>query len=96
MRKKNKSKSKSELALDFRESIRNKSGWQVWCFFVPKKKGNKLFDSLVKVGRRVRIQNRHLADTTVGKVTEKQRVCFGYKKDKVEKIFDTSVNHSLK
>ncbi|KCX76925.1 poly family protein, partial [Acinetobacter baumannii 15827] len=36
-----------------------------------------------------------LADTTVGKVTEKAKESVSDTKDKVEKILDTSVNHSL-
>ncbi|WP_032064065.1 phasin family protein, partial [Acinetobacter sp. 478810] len=36
-----------------------------------------------------------LADNTVGKVTEKAKESVSETKDRVEKILDTSVNHSL-
>ncbi|EYT43560.1 poly family protein [Acinetobacter sp. 478810] len=36
-----------------------------------------------------------MADNTVGKVTEKAKESVSETKDRVEKILDTSVNHSL-
>ena len=57
--------------------------------------GNKLFDSLVKVGEELESKTVDFADNTVGKVTEKAKESVTDTKDKVEKILDTGVNHSL-
>lgn len=42
-------------------------------FSRAEEEGNKLFDSLVKVGEELESKTGDLADTTVGKVTEKQK-----------------------
>ncbi|WP_408698262.1 phasin family protein [Acinetobacter baumannii] len=73
---------------------------QIWlaglgAFSRAEEEGNKLFDSLVKVGEELESKTGDLADTTVGKVTEKAKESVSDTKDKVEKILDTSVNHSL-
>ncbi|WP_269493892.1 phasin family protein [Acinetobacter baumannii] len=92
---KNKSKSSRKSALDFRKYTK-----QIWlaglgAFSRAEEEGNKLFDSLVKVGEELESKTGDLADTTVGKVTEKAKESVSDTKDKVEKILDTSVNHSL-
>lgn len=45
-------------------------------FSRAEEEGNKLFDSLVKVGEELESKTGDLADTTVGKVTEKQKSRF--------------------
>ena len=90
-----KSRSSKKSALDFRKYTK-----QIWlaglgAFSRAEEEGNKLFDSLVKVGEELESKTGDLADTTVGKVTEKAKESVSETKDKVEKILDTSVNHSL-
>ncbi|MDP9802517.1 phasin family protein [Acinetobacter calcoaceticus] len=90
-----KSRSSRKSALDFRKYTK-----QIWlaglgAFSRAEEEGNKLFDSLVKVGEELESKTVDLADTTVGKVTEKAKESVSETKDKVEKILDTSVNHSL-
>lgn len=50
---------------------------------------------MVKVGEELESKTGDLADNTVGKVTEKAKESVSETKDRVEKILDTSVNHSL-
>ena len=81
--------------LDFRKYTK-----QIWlaglgAFSRAEEEGNKLFDSLVKVGEELESKTGDLADNTVGKVTEKAKESVSETKDRVEKILDTSVNHSL-
>ncbi|AZC00639.1 poly(hydroxyalcanoate) granule associated protein [Acinetobacter pittii] len=90
-----KSKSSRKSALDFRKYTK-----QIWlaglgAFSRAEEEGNKLFDSLVKVGEELESKTGDLADNTVGKVTEKAKESVSETKDRVEKILDTSVNHSL-
>ena len=90
-----KSKSSKKAGLDFRKYTK-----QIWlaglgAFSRAEEEGNKLFDSLVKVGEELESKTTDLADSTVGKVTEKAKESVTDTKDKVEKILDTSVNHSL-
>ena len=82
-------------SLDFRKYTK-----QIWlaglgAFSRAEEEGNKLFDSLVKVGEELESKTGDLADNTVGKVTEKAKESVSETKDKVEKILDNSVNHSL-
>ncbi len=68
-----KSKSSRKSALDFRKYTK-----QIWlaglgAFSRAEEEGNKLFDSLVKVGEELESKTGDLADNTVGKVTEKAK-----------------------
>ena len=47
------------------------------------------------MGEELESKTGDLADNTVGKVTEKAKESVSETKDRVEKILDTSVNHSL-
>ena len=90
-----KSKSSKKSALDFKKYTQ-----QIWlaglgAFSRAEEEGNKLFDSLVKVGEELESKTVDFADNTVGKVTEKAKESVTDTKDKVEKILDTGVNHSL-
>ena len=60
-----------------------------------KEEGNKLFDSLVKVGEELESKTVEVTDQTVNKVTEKTKESVAETKDKVEKLLDQRVNHSL-
>ncbi|WP_312309010.1 phasin family protein [Acinetobacter variabilis] len=94
---KSKSKSASERRsmLDFRKYTK-----QIWlaglgAFSRAEEEGNKLFDSLVKVGEELESKTADIADQTVEKVSEKARESVTDTKDKVEKLIDNSVHHSL-
>ncbi|HAB42881.1 MULTISPECIES: phasin family protein [Acinetobacter] len=94
---KSKSKSASERRsmLDFRKYTK-----QIWlaglgAFSRAEEEGNKLFDSLVKVGEELESKTVDIADQTVEKVSEKARESVTDTKDKVEKLVDNSVHHSL-
>ncbi len=94
---KSKSKSASERRsmLDFRKYTK-----QIWlaglgAFSRAEEEGNKLFDSLVKVGEELESKTVDIADQTVEKVSEKARESVIDTKDKVEKLIDNSVHHSL-
>jgi len=94
---KSKSKSASERRsmLDFRKYTK-----QIWlaglgAFSRAEEEGNKLFDSLVKVGEELESKTVDIADQTVDKVSEKARESVTDTKDKVEKLIDNSVHHSL-
>ncbi|WP_313659709.1 phasin family protein [Acinetobacter variabilis] len=94
---KTKSKSASERRsmLDFRKYTK-----QIWlaglgAFSRAEEEGNKLFDSLVKVGEELEYKTVDIADQTVEKVSEKARESVTDTKDKVEKLIDNSVHHSL-
>ena len=81
--------------MDFRKYTK-----QIWlaglgAFSRAEEEGNKLFDSLVKVGEELESKTADFADNTVGKVTEKAKESVTDTKDKVEKFLDTGVNHSL-
>ena len=89
-----KSKSSKKSALDFKKYTQ-----QIWlaglgAFSRAEEEGNKLFDSLVKVGEELESKTVDFADNTVGKVTEKAKESVTDTKDKVEKILDTGVNNS--
>ena len=73
---------------------------QIWlaglgAFSRAEGEGNKLFDSLVKVGEELESKTIDIADQTVEKVSEKAKESVTDTKDKVEKILDNGVNHSL-
>ncbi|WP_374665714.1 phasin family protein [Acinetobacter sp.] len=81
--------------LDFRKYTK-----QIWlaglgAFSRAEEEGNKLFDSLVKVGEELESKTTDIADQTVEKVSEKAKESVTDTKDKVEKILDNGVNHSL-
>lgn len=81
--------------LDFRKYTK-----QIWlaglgAFSRAEGEGNKLFDSLVKVGEELESKTIDITDQTVEKVSEKAKESVTDTKDKVEKLLDTSVNHSL-
>ena len=90
-----KSKSSKKSALDFKKYTQ-----QIWlaglgAFSRAEEEGNKLFDSLVKVGEELESKTTEIADQTVEKVSEKAKDSVTDTKDKVEKLLDQSVNHSL-
>ena len=81
--------------LDFRKYTK-----QIWlaglgAFSRAEEEGNKLFDSLVKVGEELESKTTDIADQTVEKVSEKAKESVIETKDKVEKILDHGVNQSL-
>lgn len=88
-------KFQKKSALDFRKYTK-----QIWlaglgAFSRAEEEGNKLFDSLVKVGEELESKTVEVTDQTVNKVAEKTKESVTDTKDKVEKIIDQSVNHSL-
>lgn len=92
---KSKSASERKSALDFRKYTK-----QIWlaglgAFSRAEEEGNKLFDSLVKVGEELESKTADIADQTVEKVSEKAKESVTETKDKVEKLIDNSVHHSL-
>lgn len=89
------SKSSRKAALDFRKYTK-----QIWlaglgAFSRAEEEGNKLFDTLVKVGEELESKTIDLADDAVNKVAEKTKESVTDTKDKVEKLLDQRVNHSL-
>ncbi|OTG65081.1 phasin family protein [Acinetobacter silvestris] len=90
-----KSKSSRKSSLDFRKYTK-----QIWlaglgAFSRAEEEGNKLFDSLVKVGEELESKTVEITDQTVAKVTEKTKESVIETKDKVEKALDQRINHSL-
>lgn len=90
-----KSKISRKNSLDFRKYTK-----QIWlaglgAFSRAEEEGNKLFDSLVKVGEELESKTVELTDQTVTKVAEKTKESVTDTKDKVEKLLDQRVNHSL-
>lgn len=93
----NKAKAKAtrKAALDFRKYTK-----QIWlaglgAFSRAEEEGNKLFDSLVKVGEELESKAVDVADSAVEKVTEIAKESVTDTRDKVEKMIDHSVHHSL-
>ncbi|RKG34050.1 phasin family protein [Acinetobacter tianfuensis] len=87
--------SNRKSVLDFRKYTK-----QIWlaglgAFSRAEEEGNKLFDSLVKVGEELESKTTDIADQTVEMVSEKAKESVTDTKDKVEKLLDNSVNHSL-
>ncbi|MFV5491369.1 phasin family protein [Acinetobacter sp. ASP199] len=92
---KSRSGSERKSVLDFRKYTK-----QIWlaglgAFSRAEEEGNKLFDSLVKVGEELESKTTDIADQTVEKVSEKAKESVTDTKDKVEKLIDHSVHHSL-
>lgn len=90
-----KSKTSRKAALDFRKYTK-----QIWlaglgAFSRAEEEGNKLFDSLVKVGEELESKAVDVADSAVEKVTEIAKESVTDTRDKVEKMIDSSVHHSL-
>lgn len=84
-----------KVGLDFRKYTK-----QIWlaglgAFSRAEEEGNKLFDSLVQVGEELELKTSEIADQTVETVSEKAKVSVTDTKDKVEKLIDNSVHHSL-
>ena len=95
LKNKDKLRSGRKSSLDFRKYTK-----QIWlaglgAFSRAEEEGNKLFDSLVKVGEELESKTVDFADQAVGKVTERAKESVTDTKDRVEKILDTGVNHSL-
>ncbi len=81
--------------MDFRKYTK-----QIWlaglgAFSRAEEEGNKLFDSLVKVGEELELKTVEVTDQTMNKVSEKTKESVTETKDKVEKLLDHGVNHSL-
>lgn len=84
--------------LDFR-----KYAQQIWlaglgAFVRAEEEGNKLFDTLVKVGEELEAKSLELADQTVGKVSGKAKESVGSvidTKDKMERLIDQGIQQSL-
>jgi poly(hydroxyalkanoate) granule-associated protein len=94
-KKKIKSNSERKSVLDFRKYTK-----QIWlaglgAFSRAEEEGNKLFDSLVKVGEELESKTTEIADQTVEKVSNKAKEQVVDTKDKVEKILDQGVNQSI-
>nr|WP_171522675.1 phasin family protein [Acinetobacter lanii] len=90
-----KSKSQRKSTLDFRKYTK-----QIWlaglgAFSRAEEEGNKMFDSLVKVGEELESRTVELTDQTVTKVAEKTKESVTDTKDKVEKLLDHGVSTSL-
>lgn len=81
--------------LDFRKYTK-----QIWlaglgAFSRAEEEGNKMFDSLVKVGEELESKTVELTDQTVHKVAEKTKESVTDTKDRVEKLLDQRVTSSL-
>lgn len=88
------SRSNRKSALDFRKYTK-----QIWlaglgAFSRAEEEGNKLFDSLVKVGEELESKTSDVGEV-VAKSPEKARASVHETKDRVEKLIDHSVQHSL-
>ena len=81
--------------LDFRKYTKHIWLAGLGAFSRAEEEGNKLFDSLVKVGEELESTTLESADHTVEKITEKAKESVIETKDKVEKILDQSVNQPL-
>lgn len=82
-------------ALDFRKYTK-----QIWlaglgAFSRAEEEGNKMFDSLVKVGEELESRTVEITDQTVNRVAEKTKESVTETKDKVEKLLDHKVSSSL-
>ena len=87
-KKNNKSRERRKSGLDFRKYTQ-----QIWlaglgAFSRAEEEGNKLFDSLVKVGEELESKTTEIADQTVEKVSDKAKESVTDTKDKVEKILE--------
>ena len=92
---KRKHKSSRKSSLDFRKYTK-----QIWlaglgAFSRAEEEGNKMFDSLVKVGEELESKTIELTDQTVNRVAEKTKESVTDTKDRVEKLLDHGVSNSL-
>lgn len=92
---KSKNKTNRRSTLDFRKYTK-----QIWlaglgAFSRAEEEGNKMFDSLVKVGEELESKTSEITDQAVSKVAEKTKESVLDTRDKVEKLLDHSVNGSL-
>jgi len=90
-----KTRSNRKSSLDFRKYTK-----QIWlaglgAFSRAEEEGNKLFDSLVKVGEELESKTVEVTDSTVVNISEKTKESVAEKKDKVEKILEQSISHPL-
>lgn len=90
-----KTKQQRKSSLDFRKYTK-----QIWlaglgAFSRAEEEGNKMFDSLVKVGEELESKTIEITDQAVIKVAEKTKESVTDTKDKVEKILDHRVSSSL-
>ena len=95
MNTRSRSKSHRKSTLDFRKYTK-----QIWlaglgAFSRAEEEGNKMFDSLVKVGEELESTTVELTDQTVTKVANRTRESVTDTKDKVEKLLDHGVSTSL-
>ncbi len=86
LKNKDKLRSGRKSSLDFRKYTK-----QIWlaglgAFSRAEEEGNKLFDSLVKVGEELEFKTTEIADQTVEKVSEKAKESVIDTKDKVERL----------
>lgn len=94
-KKKVKANIERKSVLDFRKYTQ-----QIWlaglgAFSRAEEEGNKLFDSLVKVGEELELKTTEIADQAVEKVALKAKEQVIDTKDKVDRMLDQSVNHSI-
>jgi poly(hydroxyalkanoate) granule-associated protein len=94
---KNNSKPKTSRKsnLDFRKYTK-----QIWlaglgAFSRAEEEGNKLFDSLVQVGAELESKTSEALDQKIESVSDKAKDTVTEKKERVERILDQSLNHSL-
>ena len=90
-----KARSHRKSTLDFRKYTK-----QIWlaglgAFSRAEEEGNKMFDSLVKVGEELESRTVEITDHTVNKVASKTKESVTDTKDKVEKLLDHGVSTSL-
>lgn len=90
-----KRKSSRKSSLDFRKYTK-----QIWlaglgAFSRAEEEGNKMFDSLVKVGEELESKTIELTDQTVNRVAEKTKESVTDTRDRVEKLLDQGVSSSL-
>ncbi len=90
-----KSSNSRKSSLDFRKYTK-----QIWlaglgAFSRAEEEGNKLFDALVKVGEELESSSEQVTESSKSKVVDKSTELVAEKIEKVEKILDHSVNHSL-
>ena len=87
MKAKSKSASERKSALDFRKYTK-----QIWLAGLG---AFSRAEEEVKVGEELESKTADIADQTVEKVSEKAKESVTETKDKVEKLIDNSVHHSL-
>ena len=95
LKNKDKIRASRKSSLDFRKYTK-----QIWlaglgAFSRAEEEGNKLFDSLVKVGEELESKTTEIADQTVEKVSQKAKESVIDTKDQGERLIDHSGNDSL-